>query len=53
MIRRLGDSDAGWDLLEYMATDADHFFDEPSTADLRPIFEVIGSQLAGGSRLVE
>jgi hypothetical protein len=43
----------GYDLLEYMATDSDHFFDEPSTADLRPIFEVIGSQLASGSRLVE
>jgi hypothetical protein len=41
------------ELLEYMATDADHFFNEPSTADLRPIFEVIGSQLASGSRLVE
>jgi hypothetical protein len=41
------------ELLEYMATDAGHFFDEPSTADLRPLFEVIGSQLAGGSRLVE
>jgi len=40
-------------LLEYMATDSDHFFDEPDTADLRPIFEVIGSQLASGSRLVE
>ena len=41
------------DLLSYIATDADHFFNEPSTADLRPIFEVIGSQLASGSRLVE
>jgi hypothetical protein len=41
------------DLLEYMATDADHFFNEPSTAQLRPIFEVIGYVLAGGSRLVE
>jgi hypothetical protein len=36
-----------------MATDVDHFFNQPSTADLRPIFEVIGYQLAGGSRLVE
>jgi hypothetical protein len=44
---------SGWELLEYMATDEDHFFDQPTTADLRPIFEVIGSQLAGGSRLVE
>ena len=41
------------ELMEYMATDADHFFNEPDTADLRPIFEVIGYQLAGGSRLVE
>jgi len=39
--------------MEYMATDEDHFFDEPSTADLEPIFKVIGSQLAGGARLVE
>jgi hypothetical protein len=44
---------SGWELLEYMATDADHFFDEPSTADLEPIFRVIGSELAGGARLVE
>jgi len=41
------------ELLSYIATDAQHFFNEPSTADLRPIFEVIGSQLASGSRLVE
>jgi hypothetical protein len=44
---------SGWDLMEYMATDEDHFFDQPSTADLRPIFEVIGSQLAAGAHLVE
>jgi hypothetical protein len=44
---------AGWDLLEYMATDAYHFFDEPSSADLEPIFRVIGSHLTGGSVLVE
>lgn len=44
---------AGWELMEYMATDEDHFFDEPSTSDLRPIFEVIGGRLASGSRLVE
>jgi len=43
----------GSDLLRYIATDADHFFNEPSTADLRPIFEVIGSRMASGSRLVE
>jgi len=41
------------DLLREMATDPDHFFDEPSTEELRPIFEVIGYVLAGGSRLVE
>jgi hypothetical protein len=41
------------ELMEYIATDADHFFNEPSTAELRPIFEVIGYALAGGSRLVE
>jgi hypothetical protein len=41
------------ELLTYMATDVDHFFNAPSTADLRPLFEVIGSQLAGGSRLVQ
>jgi len=41
------------ELLQYMATDANHFFNEPSTADLRPIFEVIGAHLASGSRLVE
>jgi hypothetical protein len=41
------------DLMNYVATDSDHVFIEPTTADLQPIFEVIGSQLAGGSRLVE
>lgn len=41
------------DVLSYIATDADHFFNEPTTAELRPIFEVIGSRLASGSRLVE
>jgi hypothetical protein len=44
---------SGWELLEYMATDQYHFFDEPSSADLEPIFRVIGSQLTGGSVLVE
>jgi hypothetical protein len=43
----------GWELLEYMATDEDHFFDEPSAADLEPVFRVIGSELAGGAHLVE
>jgi len=41
------------ELLEYIATDSDHFFNQPSGEDLRPIFQVIGSQMAGGSRLVQ
>ncbi len=40
------------ELLEAMATDELHFYSEPKTEDLAPIFEVIGSQLATGSRLV-
>jgi len=40
------------DLLRYMATDEFHFFNEPLTSDLAPIFQVIGAQLATGSRLV-
>ncbi|MCJ7509576.1 MAG: VWA domain-containing protein, partial [Dehalococcoidia bacterium] len=43
----------GEELMEYMASGADHFFNEPSTADLRPIFESIGTKLAGGTHLVE
>ena len=39
-------------LLQYMATDEWHFFNEPLTSDLAPIFQVIGAQLATGSRLV-
>jgi hypothetical protein len=39
-------------LLAYMATDADHFFQEAQGEDLAPIFQVIAQQLAGGSRLV-
>lgn len=39
-------------LLQAMATDELHFYNEPKTTDLAPIFEVIGSQLATGSRLV-
>ena len=35
----------GWELLEYMATDSDHFFDQPSTADLRRIFEIIAATI--------
>ncbi len=40
-------------LLQYAATDANHVFNEPTKGDLKPIFETIGYQLAGGSRLVE
>jgi hypothetical protein len=40
------------DLLRYMATDDLHFFNEPRSSDLEPIFQVIGAQLATGSRLV-
>ena len=40
------------ELLQYMATDEWHFFSEPLTSDLAPIFQVIGAQLATGSRLV-
>jgi hypothetical protein len=41
------------DLLRYMATDQDHFFSEPTKGELKSVFEVIGSQLTGGTRLVE
>ncbi len=42
------------DLLEAMATDADHFYDAPAGEDLEPVFYAIGGALtAGGSRLVE
>ncbi len=40
------------DLLQAMASDEYHFFNEPKTTDLEPIFQVIGTQLATGSRLV-
>jgi hypothetical protein len=40
------------DLLRAMASDQYHFFNEPKTTDLEPIFQVIGTQLATGSRLV-
>ena len=43
----------GEELMEYIASGPDHFFNEPSTEDLRPIFEVIGSKLASGTYLVE
>ncbi len=41
------------DLLRAMATDASHFYNSPKTADLDPIFQAIGQQLAGGSKLVQ
>jgi hypothetical protein len=42
------------DVLTTMATDANHFFDEPVGADLDSVFRAIGGTLtAGGSRLVE
>jgi len=41
------------ELLGSMATDNDHFYNAPRTADLDPIFEAIGQELARGSRLVE
>jgi hypothetical protein len=40
-------------LLSYIATDAEHFFQEPQGGDLTDIFEAIGRSLASGSRLVE
>jgi Flp pilus assembly protein TadG len=40
-------------LIAAMATDADHSFIEPRTSDLEPIFELIGIQLGGGSKLIE
>lgn len=44
--------DEAVDLLRAMATDDLHFFEEPKTSDLEPIFQIIGTQLATGSRLV-
>ena len=40
------------ELLRYMATDEDHFFQEAQGEDLSPIFQLIAQDLAGGSRLV-
>ena len=39
--------------LEALATDSSHFFNEPKSADLEPIFYSIGSQLTAGSRLIQ
>ncbi len=40
-------------LLRYMATDNDHFFQEPEGSDLTDVFEEVGRRLAAGSRLVD
>ncbi len=40
--------------LKAIATDSDHFYNEPKSTDLEPIFQAIGAQLSGnGTRLVE
>ena len=41
------------DFLKALATDDQHFYNEPKTEDLDPVFQAIGSQLTAGSRLVE
>lgn len=43
---------AASELLRLMATDNDHFYNQPKSADLDPVFKAIGAQLAGGSKLV-
>jgi Flp pilus assembly protein TadG len=40
-------------LLAAMATDASHFYNQPKTQDLDPVFQAIGMQLASGSKLVQ
>lgn len=40
-------------LLAAMATDAAHFYNQPKSADLDPVFQAIASQLASGSKLVQ
>jgi Flp pilus assembly protein TadG len=40
-------------LLLQMATDASHFYNQPKTADLDPVFQAIGNSLASGSKLVQ
>jgi hypothetical protein len=58
--RNLGESSASAyynytaiQLLTAIATDANHYYAAPKTQDLTGIFAAIGSQLTGGSRLVE
>jgi hypothetical protein len=41
------------ELLSAMATDADHVFIEARASDLEPVFQLIGIQLGGGSKLIE
>jgi hypothetical protein len=40
-------------LLLQMATDAGHFYNQPKTQDLDPVFQAIGVSLASGSKLVQ
>jgi len=40
------------ELLSAMATDADHYYYEPRSSDLDPIFEAIGIQLGGQTKLI-
>jgi hypothetical protein len=41
------------ELIQAMATDSAHSFIEPRTSDLEPVFQTIGIELGGGSKLVE
>jgi hypothetical protein len=41
------------ELLRQMATDDAHFYNQPRSADLDPVFQAIGVQLAAGSKLVQ
>jgi hypothetical protein len=41
------------ELLRQMATDDDHFYNQPKSQDLDPVFQAIGAQLAGGSKLIK
>jgi hypothetical protein len=40
-------------LLEAMATDSTHFYKQPKTSDLDPIFETIGLQIGGSTKLIK
>lgn len=41
------------ELLRTMATDDAHFFNQPKSQDLDPVFQAIGLQLSAGSKLVQ